>query len=225
MTISRPLCSSPVAGSRRPWRQRLAGLRTALLFVAGPWLCAAASCLSVRADDRLTVVVPPAGQDSAEKLLGSLAMACNRGDFIAFMDHFTPTHGRRIRPRMEDIFIQHQPRMDIRQVILLSETDEQLVFGVRYAWHGRNQPEEVLSSKVAARRVNGQWKLDRELVRAVARTGSESDSAAAAGGRVVPAAWNPFDPPAGLINPALEHLRGDIGIQPGRGCANGRCGQ
>jgi len=225
MTSGPPRRSPPAAGSCRRLQQRLAGLRTALLIAAGPWLLATACCLTTRAEDRLTVVVPPAGQDSAEKLVGSLATACNRGDFIAFMDHFTATHGRRIRPRMEDIFIEHQPRMDIRQVILLSETDEQLTFGVRYAWHGRNQPEEVLSSKVSARLVDGQWKLDRELVRAVTRKGSESDSAAAAGGRVVPAAWNPFDPPAGLINPALDHLRGDIGIQPGRGCANGRCGR
>ena len=46
-----------------------------------------------------------------------------------------------------------------------------------------------------------------------------------AGDNVIPAAWNPFNPPANRINPALEHLRGDIGIQPGLGCANGRCGR
>lgn len=225
MTIYRPPCYPATASSCQRIHQRFSGLRKALLIVAGPLLLVAACCPAARANDRPTVVVPPAGQDSAETLVGSLATACNRGDFIAFMDHFTPAHGRRIRPRMEDIFIQHQPRMAIRQVVLLSEADEQITFGVRYAWHGCNQPEEVLSSKVSARMVNGQWKLDRELVRGVARTDSESDSAAAERGPVVPAAWNPFDPPAGLIGPALEHLRGDIGIQPGRGCADGRCGR
>jgi hypothetical protein len=134
MTSGPPRRSPPAAGSCRRLQQRLVGLRTALLIAAGPWLLAAACCLTTRA-------------------------------------------------------------------------------------------EEVLSLKVSARMVDGQRKLDRELVQAVASTGSESDSAAAAGGRVVPAAWNPFDPPAGLIDPALEHLRGDIGVQPGRGCANGRRGR
>jgi hypothetical protein len=175
--------------------------------------------------DRITVVVPPARQESAEELVGSLASACNRGDFMAFMGHFTPTHGRRIRGRMEDLFVLHQPKMGIHKVTLLSEADDRITFAVRYAWHDKEKPEEVFASKVIARKVDGQWKLDGESVKSVNRTASESQYAEPARGGVVPAAWNPFDPPANQINPALEHLRGDIGIQPGLGCANGRCGR
>jgi hypothetical protein len=180
--------------------------------------------LCAEASDRVAVVVPHASQESAEELVDSLASACNRGDFVSFMGHFTPTHGRRIRRRMEDLFVLHQPKMDIRQVTLLSEAEDKITFAVRYAWHDKEKPEEVFASKIVARKVDGHWKLDGEIVKGVTRTASESKYAEAAGGVVVPAAWNPFDPPAKQINPALEHLRGDIGIQPGLGCANGRCG-
>jgi hypothetical protein len=113
--------------------------------------------------------------------------------------------------------------MDIRRVTLLSDSPEKITFGVEYAWHDRDKPEHVLASKVTARMVNGQWKLDGEVVKSSTLTVAESAAAEADG--VPPAAWNPFAPPADLINPALEHLRGDVGIQPGRGCANGRCGR
>lgn len=183
-----------------------------------------ASCgVSRYASDRITVIVPPVNQEAAEELAGSLAAACNRGDYVGFMGHFTPTYARRIRGCMKDIFVQHQPKMDIRQVTLLSEADERITFDVRYDWPDRNSPEEVSASKAIAREVEGHWKLDGEAVKAFSRTASESHYAEPAGANVVPAAWNPLSPPADRIDPALEHLRGDIGIQPGRGCAKGRC--
>lgn len=176
------------------------------------------------ATDRVAVIAPPAGQDAAETLVGSLEGACNRGDFVGFLDHFTPSHRGRIHRRMEDIFIKHQPKMDVQQVMLLSEDETRITFGVRYAWHPKDAPEEVFSSKVTARRVAGEWKLDGEQVKAVSRTGGGSgydrdDRAAGALG------FNPFNPPADLIDPDLEHLRGDVGIRPGQGCADGRCGR
>jgi len=184
-------------------------------------LCLLAVALrGAAAADRITVIAPPVGQDVAEELVGSLAGACNRGDFISFMSHFTPSHGARIRRRMEDICVTHEPRMSIRQVTLLSESENRITFGVRYAWHPKDKPEQVLSSKVTARKVEGEWKLDSEQVKSVSKPAAESDYGDA--GEAAP--FNPFNPPADLIDPDLEHLRGDIGIRPG-GCANGRCGK
>ena len=188
-------------------------------FAAG--LVVLASALAAVAADRVGVIAPPVGQEAAEELVGSLAGACNRGDFIGFIGHFTPSQGARIRGRMEEIFVKHEPRMDIRKVMLLSESDTRITFGVRYAWHPKDKPEQVLASKVTARKVDGQWKLDGEQVKSVSKPEAESEYGNAAAG--VP--FNPFNPPADLIDPDLEHLRGDIGIRPGQGCANGRCGQ
>lgn len=189
-------------------------------------LLGAVTLSSAEAADRLRATAPPAGQDAAERLVGSLATACNGGDFIGFMGHFTPAHSRRIRGRMEDIFIEHQPQMEIRQVMLLSEDADKITFGVRYAWHGKGKPEEELASKVTARKIDDQWRLDGETVKSVKRTGPASDyDEARATNNGLPAGWDPFNPPADRIDPNLEHLRGDIGIRPGRGCANGRCGR
>ena len=213
------LCRSSSEGKRPPADAMALVCGHCLVYAV---LMSAGSQFS-EASDRIKVIVPPAGQQSAEELVGSLASACNRGDFIGFMDHFTPSHGSRIRKRMEDAFIQHQPKLDIHQVTLLSEDEGRITFGVRYGWHDRNTPEVVVASKITARKIEGQWKLDGETLKAVNRTGSATDYAERSGDAVVPAAWNPLNPPAHLIDPALEHLRGDIGIQPGRGCANGKC--
>jgi hypothetical protein len=184
------------------------------------------SSLGALASDRITVIVPPAGQEAAEELANSLASACNNGDYIALMDHFTPAHRRRCHRHMEDMFVKGRPKMEIQQVTLLSEESDRFTFAVKYAWHDKDAPEQVYASKVTARLLNGDWKLDGETVRAVTRAGDASrygsDTAVP---NAIPPGWEPFNPPAHLINPNLEHLRGDIGIRPGRGCANGQCGK
>ena len=127
---------------------------------------------------------------------------------------------------MEDMFVKGRPKMEIQQVTLLSEESDQFTFAVKYAWHDKDAPEQVYASKVTARLLDGDWKLDGETVRAVTRAGDASgygsDSADA---NALAAGWNPFNPPKYLVSPHLEHLRGDIGIRPGLRCANGRCGK
>jgi hypothetical protein len=175
------------------------------------------------ASDRIKVIVPSAGQESAEALAQSLASACNRGDYLAFIDHFTPSHRRRCQ-HIEDKFITGQPRMDIKQITLLSEGSDRITFAVKYAWHDRQEPERLYASKVSARLVDGDWKLDGETVRTVMRT--DAGSCENASDSKPPATeWDPLNPPAHLVDPDLAHLRGDVGIRPGQGCANGRCGK
>jgi hypothetical protein len=195
---------------------RFSVMTPALALCIGLSLC--------EASDRIKVISPPAGQAVAEALVGSLATACNAGDFIGFMDHFSASHAAKIRTRMEGLFISHQPKIDIQKVTLLSEGADEIAFGVRYELHDDDKPQAELSSKVVARRVNGAWKLDGEQVRAINRR-AQASGYAGTGAGVAPPAWDPFNPPAQLIDPRLEHLRGDIGIQPGAGCANGRCRQ
>ena len=185
-------------------------------------MCGVFSVTNAEASDRIKVIAPPAGQEVAEALATSLATACNAGDFIGFMDHFSASHAAKIRTRMEDLFISHQPKIDIQKVTLLADGPEEITFGVRYELQDNDKPQAELSSKVVARNVNGAWKLHGEQVRAISRR-SESSGYAGTGAGVAPPAWDPFNPPAQLIDPRLEHLRGDIGIQQGAGCANGRC--
>ncbi|MCX7415090.1 MAG: hypothetical protein NTY25_01170 [Planctomycetia bacterium] len=125
------------------------------------------------------------------------------------------------------LFIRHDFSMEILDVVLLSDGEDTIVFGVRYGVTLKSAPNQTFASKVTARNLDGTWKVDGEKVRSCLQE-SQSLSANPAdqaldGGAVRPG-WGPFNPPAHLIDPALESLRGHVGIQPGRGCANGRCG-
>ena len=177
--------------------------------------------------ERIRMTGPSPGHSAARDLAEAVAAACNRKDFIGFMDHVTPRHQATIRRRMEDLFIRHDFSMEILDVVLLSDGEDTIVFGVRYGVTLKSAPNQTFASKVTARNLDGTWKVDGEKVRSCFQE-SQSLSANPAdqaldGGAIRPG-WGPFNPPAHLIDPALESLRGHVGIQPGRGCANGRCG-
>lgn len=192
---------------------------------AGLIACLLVCNISIAAD-RLTVITPRSGQERAENLAQSVAAACNAGDYIAFIGHFTPAHRQRCRTSNEKMFINGHPLMEIRKVTLLSEESDQLIFAVKYAWHDRDSHEKVYASKVTARLIGNDWRIDGETVKFVTGVGSAcGHTSESVGDSDLPQEWDPFSPPKHLISPNLEHLRGDIGIRPGLGCANGRCGK
>ena len=173
------------------------------LLLLGSSLC--------EAGDRIRIVEAP----PAESLMNSIASACNEKDFQRFMGHFTPKRASAIRGTMEDLFIQYDLEMDIQDVTVLSTSDDKIVFGVRYGWHGRTGPKQVLSSKVTALKVGDAWKVDSEEIRKTTREPIAQKQQGQAfdfggGGSVV-------------MNPGDDLLPKDIGRRPG-GCANGRCG-
>jgi hypothetical protein len=173
------------------------------LLLLGSSLC--------EAGDRIRMVEAP----PAESLMNSIASACNEKDFQRFMGHFTPKRATAIRGTMEDLFIQYDLEMDIQDVTVLSTSDDKIVFGVRYGWHGRTGPKQVLSSKVTALKVGDAWKVDSEEIRKTTREPIAQQQQGQAfnfggGGAVV-------------MNPGDDLLPRDIGRRPG-GCANGRCG-
>lgn len=174
-----------------------------ILLLLGSTICEAA--------DRIRMVEAP----PAEGLMNSIASACNEKDFQRFMSHFTSKRATAIRRTMEDLFLQYDMEMDIQDVTVLSTTDDKIVFGVRYGWHGRTGPKQVLSSKVTAVKVGDAWKVDSEEIRKATREPVVQQQRAQAfdfggGGAVV-------------MNPGDDLLPRDIGRRPG-GCANGRCG-
>ncbi len=174
-----------------------------ILLLLGSTLCEAA--------ERIRMVEPPA----AESLMNSIASACNEKDFQRFMGHFTPKHAAAIRGTMEDLFIQYDLEMDVQDVTVLSTSDDKIVFGVRYGWHGRTGPKQVLSSKVTALKVGDAWKVDSEEIRKTTREPVANQQRG-----------QTFDFGGGgavALNPGDDLLPKDIGRRPG-GCANGRCG-
>lgn len=181
--------------------------------------------------DRITMTGPRAGQEAATQLMASLASSCNSKDFLGFMDHFTPRQQAAIKRRMEDVFTTHDPEMTVDDIVLLADGEDRIVFGVRYGWGTKAGARRTMASRVTAKKVGGRWKVDSEQVKSQAPAKQSLYHQDAqpvrfefGGGGAVNANWDAFNPPAHLIDPAIEHLRGDIGIQPGRGCVGGRCG-
>jgi hypothetical protein len=167
------------------------------------------------AAERVRMVSAQPADSAAEGLMTSIAEACNDKDFQGFMSHFTPKRAAAIRGTMEDLFIQYDLQMDIYDVTVLSTTEDKMIFGVRYGWHGKTGAKQVLSSKVTAQRVGDSWKVDSEEIRKTTREPAGQQQR----GQV-------FDFGGGgvaVMNPGDDLLPKDIGRRPG-GCANGRCG-
>lgn len=174
-----------------------------VFFLLGSAIC--------EAEDRIRMVSAP----PAESLMKSIASACNEKDFLRFMGHFTAKRAAAIRRTMEDLFVQHDLEMDVQDVTVLSTSDDRIVFGVRYGWHNRTGPKQVLSSKVTALKVGDEWKVDSEVIKNASR-GTVTQQQR---GRTLT-----FDGGGAVVmNPGDDLLPRDIGRWPG-GCANGRCG-
>jgi hypothetical protein len=186
------------------------------------WLAAFACCSglvgihSATGAERIRMVGPPPADEAVRDLVESVASSCNRRLFTDFMSHFTPRQAAAIRSRMETLFVQNDIVMEIMDVIVLSNSDDRIVFGVRYCCNEKSAPKQVIASKVTAVKVAGSWKLDREQVQSKREEGYVAASAPAhrfefGGGGM--AALHPND----------DFLPLDIPRRPG-GCVNGRCG-
>lgn len=170
---------------------------------------------SAEGAERLRMIGPPPADEAVKELMESVASSCNRRQFGDFMGHFTARRASAIRGRMETLFVQNDIMMEINDVIVLSHSDDRIVFGVRYCWNEKSAPRQVIASKVTAVKVAGSWKIDGEQVQSVRR---ETDAVATAslqrfefgGGGVV------------VLNPSDDFLPLDIPRRPG-GCANGQC--
>lgn len=165
--------------------------------------------------ERLRMVGPPPAEEAVRDLMDSVASTCNRRLFSEFMSLFTPRQAAAIRSRMETLFIQTDIVMDIQSAIVLSHSDERIVFGVRYAWNETPGTKRLFASKVTAVKVAGSWKIDREQVQSQREEAHVTATAAA----------NRFDFGGGgvvALNPTDEFLPLDIPRRQG-GCVNGRC--
>jgi hypothetical protein len=165
--------------------------------------------------ERLRMVGPPPADEAVKELMESVASSCNRRQFTDFMCHFTARRASAIRGRMETLFVQNDIMMEINDVIVLSHSDDRIVFGVRYCWNEKSAPKQIIASKVTAVKVADSWKIDGEQVQSKR---GEADAVATAspqrfefgGGGVV------------ALNPSDDFLPLDIPRRPG-GCANGQC--
>lgn len=177
---------------------------------------AAAICVlsaSGEAAERVRMVGPSAGEEAAKSLMQSLAECCNKQDCDSFLTHFTPRKAASIRKTMRDLFVKHELEMEIQEISLVSDTDDRIVFNLKYGWHDRRAPMQVLDSKVVAVKTKDEWKIESEtLQKAVCPRVPGQHFDLGPGGQVV-------------LNPADDDfwLPRDIAKKPG-GCVGGQCG-
>ena len=165
--------------------------------------------------ERLRMIGPPPADEAVKELMDSVASSCNRRQFTDFMGHFTARRASAIRGRMETLFVQNDIMMEINDVIVLSHSDDRVIFGVRYCWNEQSAPRQVIASKVTAVKVAGSWKIEAEQI----QSKREEDKA------VPTAAAKRFEFGGGgavALNPNDDCLPLDIPRRPG-GCMNGQC--
>ena len=214
------------------------------LFLAVPIFFSCVLCLadgdSLSDSGRIRMTGPDPRKEIARDLVGELASHCNSRDFVQFMDGFTERHAGKIRERAKDNFLADDLRMDIEDVVLFSGDEESMEFGVKYEISVDGTTRSI-TSIVTARLDGSTWKIDSEKVKKCSKRGGLDSSMAGVPkprGRVgavafepagrnngVPANWDPMNPDPDLVDPNLRDMIGSgIGINPGSGCANGRCG-
>jgi len=171
--------------------------------------------LSADAAGRIRMVGPSPSEEVVKTITESLEAACNSRDVIGVLGHYTPQRAARVRRAVENAFICNDMELDVEEAFLLSATDSEIVFGVRYGWHVKASPGPVFASRVTAKKVGESWLLDTEEI--VSRKQIVSQSASGSGANVVRQE---------ALAPGQDRpnwIPRDIGWRPG-GCANGRCG-
>lgn len=207
---------SPASGTASRWSSRTASAVVVRKLVAAFVCCSGVVGIhSAAGAERLRMVGPPPADEAVKELMESVASSCNHRQFTEFMSYFTSKRASAIRGRMESLFIEKDIMIEIMDVIVLSHSDNRIVFGVRYACGEKAGPKRFIASKVTAVKVADSWKLDGEQVQSKRE---EADAVATAspqrfefgvGGVVV-------------FNPNDDFLPLDIPRRPG-GCVNGRC--
>ena len=177
-------------------------------------MCVAYACMVActgNAAERIRMVGPSAGEEAARELMDSVATSCNEMNYREFMSHFTPTRAASIRRKMKEVFSQHDIEMEIQELMVVSESEDKIVFDLQYGWRDKRAAPQVLHSQVVAAKTKNGWKIDSEKVK---RTEVQSPPAErfdfGGGGQVV-------------LNPGDDLLSSDIAKRIG-GCVGGRCG-
>jgi len=173
-------------------------------------LCTATA--SLRAEDRIRMVGPSAGEEAAKELMESVAASCNEMNYQEFITHFTPKRAASIRKTMKQVFTQHDIEMEIQEVTVLSESDDRIIFALQYGWRDKRASPQVMYSEVVAAKTKDGWKIDSEkLKRSEVKRSPQQQFDLGGGGHVA------------LNDDDALWLPRDIAKRPG-GCVGGRCG-
>lgn len=162
--------------------------------------------------------------------------AVNEEDLEAYVECFVDRVRNPLRHRIGMLFVKHEMAMEILDSHVLGKSEKGGEIAVKYRAVLSGRTSEVVAV-LGMTKEDGRWRISKENIHStlVVRPEKIVTCGSACGIRpfhlgggqacgALPPNCNQYDPPADLIDPALEHLRGDIGILPGKGCSSGRCG-
>lgn len=184
------------------------------------FLCLAALS-SAAAEDRVGVV------DNSDEIkikgtVESLEKAFDSEDVGGYADCFKESSRKSVRRKTALLFASEICSIDIEEIHIIDIGSEEAEVAVRYSLAGSGGPCCVIST-VKFVREDDRWLVSSESLVSKTPVKAVSYSANKAPPKAANEEWDPFNPDPNRIPAGLHHLMGDIGIQPGMGCAGGNC--
>jgi len=154
--------------------------------------------------------------------LSAAVNAFDSEDLDAYEKCFIESRRKSMRRKAAMLFVSGECSMELIESHMVEVGEDLAEAVVRYKIAGPQISSECVST-VKMVREEGKWVIESESpISKKHKSLSESSSIASA--RAGDAEWDQFNPEKAKIPATLHHLMGDIGIQEGMGCHNGRCG-
>lgn len=182
------------------------------------WAAAAAVAVPCAAEERVRMAVDNVAQIDIRDCVQAAAQAVADENLDAFVGCFAQKLRPQIRRQAAMLFVAHEIDLELLDSHLVEESGVKAEVAVKYRVT-MTEPCYDIISIVNLSREQDAWRIMREQVKSRLMTrghsacaGSEDQVFRFGGGAAV------LDPRA------ADFLPGDVGRQPGGGCANGRCG-
>lgn len=163
-------------------------------------------------------VVDNTDQIEIQEMISAIEDAFNSENVEGYSRCFKGSSRKAVRRKTALLFASGECSMDIEESHIIEVGDDEAEVAVRYSLGGQEGRSSVVST-VNFVKEDGIWVVSSE--NQISKTASGRPSAMIAkdeGG-----AWDPYKPEADRVSKNLQHLIGDIGVQPGMGCADGKC--
>jgi len=167
------------------------------------------------AQERLSVID---NNDEIEikDILELTAKAFSSEDLSLYSSCFQESKRKKVRKETALIFARHQCLMSISDVHVVEIEDNKAEVVANYQISKSSERIDVIS-KVLLIKEKDKWFIKSEAIQStefskvsIAQNDNKKD-------------WDPYNPDPNKIPESLHSLIGDVGIQEGFGCADGRC--
>lgn len=161
-------------------------------------------------------------QTSLKDALTAVSKAVESEDLDLFESCFACDRRDKIRKKYAMVFVRERCSMELIESHTIEVDEDAAEVAVRYKMCVSSKTAEVVS-KVRMVKEEGKWLIDRETIVSKKASGDSYASANDTQYQDREPKWDPMNPDRNRVSPNLHHLIGDIGVQPGMGCAGGAC--